>query len=121
MNLLKIISSCHILGIRNEKVASIEWLEIPYAKPAIVDFRWKSSQDPENWENILETQAFIRISIQLNGKKISGSEDCLYLNVFRSNQESVKLPASVYSTEETTKLDQDNNLNEVSLHQKRIQ
>jgi para-nitrobenzyl esterase len=61
-----------------------------------VDIRWKSPQDPTNWENVLETQAFRSISIQLNGKKISGSKDCLYLNVFRSNQESVKLPALVY-------------------------
>jgi para-nitrobenzyl esterase len=56
---------------------------LPYAKPPLADLRWKPPQDPANWSGDgTKFSSPCPQSPDMNGNFI-GSEDCLYLNVFR--------------------------------------
>jgi len=79
------------------------WKGIPYAKPPVGELRWKAPQDPDPWEGIRRsTEAFSactqpamsRAWIPLN--QVVGSEDCLYLNVYRPMKEGTNLPVYVW-------------------------
>ncbi len=78
---------------------SWKWTGIPYAKPPVGKLRWKAPVNPEPWKGIrLSTSEFSRCTQPVANKqwipqnKLQGSEDCLYLNVFRPKTISKKLP-----------------------------
>ncbi|XP_065225809.1 esterase FE4-like [Planococcus citri] len=57
---------------------------IPYAKPPVGDLRFRPPEPAEKWEGIFDATCEKDICIQRDeilGGVISGSEDCLYLNV----------------------------------------
>lgn len=83
-------------GIIVEGEKALAWLGVPYAKPPVNDLRWKAPQKPEKWNDILETKEFPNMALQLSGAHIIGSEDCLYLNIYRPNSEDVNLPVMVF-------------------------
>lgn len=68
------------------------WLGIPYAKAPVGELRWRAPQTPSVWTSPLKTQKMPPVSLQMKGKTPVGSEDCLYLNVFRPNDQSTGLP-----------------------------
>lgn len=68
------------------------WKAIPYAKPPLGELRWKAPQDPSPWDGIREEIEFSAVCPQYNPKDIVGSEDCLYLNIWRPKSEEEDLP-----------------------------
>ena len=74
------------------------WLGIPYAKPPVGALRWKAPQNPDPWGGIKQTIDFKDMSPQYREDThnhtfyIEGSEDCLYLNVWRPRTEEENLP-----------------------------
>lgn len=92
------------------KVAGIEainnswaWMGIPYAKPPVGELRWKAPKDPEPWRKVrFSTYDFTRctqpaLDEQWNPLNyVIGSEDCLYLNVFRPKTDEKNLPVYVW-------------------------
>ncbi|MFO8010693.1 MAG: carboxylesterase family protein [Dehalococcoidia bacterium] len=75
------------------------WKAIPYAEPPLGDLRWKAPQDPESWEGIREETKFCQACPQydpITGDSVVGSEDCLYLNVWRPQSEETNLPVYVW-------------------------
>jgi len=85
-----------------DKNNSHAWLGIPFAKPPVNELRWKASQPPESWGDTLETLEIggmcTQYSSPLSGAavgetgKVTGQEDCLYLNVWAPPFESDNLP-----------------------------
>ncbi len=80
---------------------SWEWAGIPYAKPPVGELRWKAPVNPASWKGIrLSTSDFSRCTQPVQNmqwipqNKLIGSEDCLYLNIFRPKtiSNSKKLP-----------------------------
>ena len=69
-----------------------EWLGIPYAAPPVGNLRWQPPQPPTPWTTTLQATAFGNQCIQTSG----GSEDCLYLNVWRPADNSTSLPVMVH-------------------------
>jgi len=71
----------------------VVWKGIPYAKPPVGDLRWKAPRDPDPWKGTLEALDFGSESTQygITGL-IKGSEDCLYLNVWRPQSDDDDLP-----------------------------
>ena len=78
------------------------WLGIPYARPPVGELRWKAPRDPEPWSGVLEADEFGSECMQYGGMlldleldtfgEIMGSEDCLYLNLWRPRSHKEKMP-----------------------------
>ena len=79
-----------------------KFLGLPYAAPPVGDFRWKAPTPPQGWSGIRDATVMGSECTQLKagkgGQVVSGSEDCLYLNVYRpANTRSRKpLPVLVF-------------------------
>jgi len=74
------------------------WKAIPFARPPAGDLRWKAPREPERWQGIRAEKDFCQPCMQFDPVtgKILGSEDCLYLNIWRPRTEEVKLPVYVW-------------------------
>ena len=73
------------------------WKGIPYAKPPIDLLRWKAPLDPEPWEGLLKANKFGGSSTHiLPILGTIGSEDCLFLNIWRPNTSEGNLPVYVF-------------------------
>jgi para-nitrobenzyl esterase len=63
------------------------FLGIPYAAPPVGDLRWKAPAPPQPWIGIRNAtvpgSACTQSTVAKGGQTIVGSEDCLYLNVYR--------------------------------------
>jgi para-nitrobenzyl esterase len=69
------------------------WKAIPFARSPIGEFRWKAPQDPDPWNETLEETEYCSECSQLDiGGDVTGSEDCLYLNIWRPQTEETNLP-----------------------------
>jgi para-nitrobenzyl esterase len=71
------------------------WRGIPYARPPVGDLRWRAPVDPKPWRGILKARGFGGQCTQyFPGFPwiIAGSEDCLYLNVWRPKTLETRLP-----------------------------
>jgi len=88
-----------VLGVLQGSVESFKAL--PFAAPPVGDLRWKPPQDPANWLGVRDGSKFSAACSQPLKKKsdntiiVIGSEDCLYLNVFRP-QGARGLPVIVF-------------------------
>ena len=75
------------------------WLGIPFAKPPIGELRWKAPRDPEPWEGSRPADTFAGLCPQVGGitgildpdtfGQPVGSEDCLYLNIWRPRSQDL--------------------------------
>ena len=92
-----------------EVIGSIEgdnyvWRGIPFAKPPVGDLRWKAPIKPDSWEGTLEAIESSEACFQPDGMSMlgqgggwSGSEDCLYLNVWSPKEANdKKLPVMMW-------------------------
>ncbi|MFX1490578.1 MAG: carboxylesterase/lipase family protein [Promethearchaeota archaeon] len=73
------------------------WKGIPYAHPPIGSLRWKAPLDSIPWIGIRKTKKFGKSAAQVMlflGPL--GSEDCLYLNIWRPKTLETKLPVYFY-------------------------
>nr|CAD7393015.1 unnamed protein product [Timema cristinae] len=71
------------------------YLGIPYAQPPVGNLRFKAPQDPVAWEGTRDATTFGSSCVQ---DSVTGSEDCLYLNVYtpQNPSSSANLPVMVY-------------------------
>ena len=76
------------------------WEDIPYAHPPINELRWKAPRKLKNSSAIIEPKegnfciqrtSSMGGSSQFSGESISGSEDCLYLDIYAPSKRSDKL------------------------------
>jgi para-nitrobenzyl esterase len=72
------------------------WLGVPYAEPPVGELRWKAPRTLKSWEGILDTTDYQSKAMQLENGHIVGSEDCLYLNIWKSDSNEEGLPVLVY-------------------------
>ena len=75
------------------------WKAIPYARPPVGELRWRAPRDPLPWSETRSERSFNDGCTQyalLSPKKIRGSEDCLYLNVWRPRDDETGLPVYVF-------------------------
>lgn len=79
----------------NGNVSTVKaWRGIPFASPPIDNLRWMSPIAPAKWEGVLACKEFKPECIQ--AATGSGSEDCLYLNVYTSIEAEDNGPWPVY-------------------------
>lgn len=84
-------------GVEDEVTGTLSWLGVPYAKPPVGALRWKAPQSPDTWDGSLETKAFANASLQSKRGVVTGSEDCLYLNIWRPDTDEKNLPVLVFA------------------------
>jgi para-nitrobenzyl esterase len=77
-----------------EKAGVISWKGIPYAAPPVGKLRWRVPQPPVAWPGIREANWFAPACIQAD--PAWKSEDCLFLNVWRSANATQPLPVMVW-------------------------
>ena len=71
-------------GVMVEGFDVISWKGLPYAKPPLGELRWKAPQSPDSWEDTRSASDYGSRCFQPQGwGGYRGSEDCLYLNVWR--------------------------------------
>ncbi|HUT54901.1 MAG TPA: carboxylesterase family protein [bacterium] len=78
------------------------WRGMPYAAPPVDDLRWKAPRNARRWDGIRDAVEFPPPCTQYGGLmafmdcsrigKLIGSEDCLYLNIWRPRTQDKKLP-----------------------------
>jgi para-nitrobenzyl esterase len=71
------------------------WKGIPYARPPIGELRWRAPQPPEDF-GVLDASNFGPVCTQYSGYEVMGSEDCLYLNIWRPRTYEHNLPVYFY-------------------------
>jgi para-nitrobenzyl esterase len=76
-----------VCGIVNSGNGASEWLGIPYAAPPVGPLRWQPPQAHAPWTATLQATAYAPECAQQDAfgtvLPLQGSEDCLYVNVFR--------------------------------------
>jgi para-nitrobenzyl esterase len=73
------------------------WKGIPYGDPPIGPLRWKAPLDPSPWIGTRKTRKFGDSAAQfLPFMGPIGSEDCLYLNIWRPKTSEKMLPVYFY-------------------------
>ncbi|XP_063238785.1 juvenile hormone esterase-like [Bacillus rossius redtenbacheri] len=55
---------------------------IPYAKPPVGDLRFKAPRSPEPWDGVRDASRVGPVCVQPSRAGVTGSEDCLFLNVY---------------------------------------
>ena len=90
-------SSGVVNGVIKNKV--ISWQDIPYAHPPIDNLRWKAPRElinpgtiikPKKNNFCIQKTSSLGGSSQFSSEKISGTEDCLYLDIFAPKKISDK-------------------------------
>lgn len=58
------------------------WYGVPYGKEPSGALRWKAPQKLERWENVYDASSPAEQAMQLGPEGISGTEDCLKLDIY---------------------------------------
>jgi para-nitrobenzyl esterase len=83
------------------------WAGVPYAQPPVGALRWKAPQDPYRWHGVRHSTINFSPAVQPlmsalwtpvppGVGTVIGSEDCLYLNIFRPKNAGRHLPVFVW-------------------------
>ena len=90
-------------GRADEERGVLLWKAVPFASPPVGPLRWKAPVDPIPWTDVLKTQEPAPPCLQFKTKpswaatnEIIGSEDCLYLDIYRPATEESNLPVYVW-------------------------
>jgi len=108
----RITDSGPVIGIEGKENVHM-WLGIPFAEPPLDSLRWKAPRQKALWEDVKKVIDFSQPCVQFQSSitgdglakpgEITGSEDCLYLNIYapplRINsipQDEKRLPVMVW-------------------------
>ena len=78
----------YIKGVSENGIAVFKG--IPYAQPPVGSLRYQPPVSPQPWSDTLHAGRFSPASMQTSGIGITGSEDCLYLNLYIPQMDSRK-------------------------------
>lgn len=110
-----VVRTTHLGRVRGSAHAGVlSWKGIPFAQPPVGSLRWQAPQEPQGWNTIRDTKEFAAACAQYGriygpgannrydetiattlGQAV-GSEDCLYLNVWRPAGSADNLPVIVF-------------------------
>jgi para-nitrobenzyl esterase len=103
-----------IEGLHDPDTQTLSWKGVPYASPPVGELRWRAPVDPEPWNDVRAAHEFGNACAQYGriygpgannrydetiGTTLNqavGSEDCLYLNIWRPANAAPNLPVIVF-------------------------
>ena len=108
-----------IQGVYSKDKEVMIYAGVPYAKAPVGDLRWRAPQEVEKWSEVKDCSYFAPRAMQSDSSPVidtlvdiysskgwhpdynmhprqNMSEDCLYLNVWRPNNDKKDLPVLVY-------------------------
>ena len=110
-----LVRATHLGPVRGSADAGVfSWKGVPYAQPPVGPLRWQPPQEPQAWSAIRDTREFAAACSQYgriygpgaNNRydetigttlfQAVGSEDCLYLNIWRPAHREENLPVIVF-------------------------
>jgi para-nitrobenzyl esterase len=81
-----------IEGKVDESLGTLVWEGVRYAKAPVDDLRWKAPRDLGSWSGMMETKKPGSVCTQAG----RGTEDCLFLNIYRPYTNEKTLPVYVW-------------------------
>jgi len=89
-----------VIGVIHKATNTLSWKGIPYAKPPVGALRWKAPQAPGKRSAPFKAINFCEVCPQYSDhdnnpytpQVIQGTEDCLYLNIWRPRTKAADLP-----------------------------
>ncbi|MEJ7832778.1 MAG: carboxylesterase family protein [Nocardioides sp.] len=81
-------------GVEHDDIQS--WLGVPYAAPPVDDLRWRPPESPEPWDGVRAADEYGPACLQGVPPTAGTTEDCLFLNVHRPDNDAEKLPVMVW-------------------------
>jgi para-nitrobenzyl esterase len=79
--------------------ATFAWLGVPFARPPVGGLSWRAPQPLPRWRDERQTLALSPPCTQLktlaifNKHALTGSEDCLYLNIWTPRRKADEVPS----------------------------
>ena len=91
------VESGSLIGVETS-AGAVAYLGIPFASPPLGTLRFQPPTPPAPWSEARRADQFAEPCIQYDGaeKQVRGSEDCLYLNVWRPEAEVENRPVLVF-------------------------
>ena len=84
----------YIRGVDENGIAVFKG--IPYAQPPVGSLRYRPPMPHERWRDTLNTLQFASAALQPAGKTVTGSDDCLYLNLYTPKMDKGKRPVVIW-------------------------
>jgi para-nitrobenzyl esterase len=84
-----------VKGVAGSTAGVLIFKGIPFAAPPVGDLRWRGPKAPAAWTGVREADKFGGQCMQRGRGGASGSEDCLYLNVYTTTA-AAKRPVMVW-------------------------
>jgi len=88
-----------MVGARDDADQTWVWKAVPFARPPVGDLRWRAPREPLPWTGVRNPASFSSACTQYSSilpGVVFGSEDCLYLNVWRPKSDDRGLPVYVW-------------------------
>lgn len=88
-----------MVGARDDADHTWVWKAVPFARPPVGDLRWRAPREPLPWTGVRNPASFSTACTQYSAVLpgvIFGTEDCLYLNIWRPKSEDEGLPVYVW-------------------------
>lgn len=95
--LIRTTSKGKVKGIEDASGKALVWYGVPYGASTAGNNRWKAPQPVTAWSGTLSAVSAKQPAAQYSdGTSYLGTEDCLYVNIYRPNNGKKNLPVMVY-------------------------
>lgn len=94
--LIRTTSAGKVKGRKNSAGTAMIWYGVPYGADTGGENRWKAPQPVEPWSGVRKTRSKKKGALRASGDSYTGTEDCLYVNVYRPYSKEKDLPVMVY-------------------------
>lgn len=93
----RVTTKGEVQGLEDVEKKSLIWYGIPYGATTEGKNRWRAPQPVEAWQGIMNATVPRTCAAQYgDGTTYTGTEDCLFVNIYRPNNGKKNLPVMVY-------------------------
>lgn len=94
--LIRTTSYGRVKGKKNSAGTAMIWYGIPYGADTSGENRWRAPRPVEAWSGVKKARSKRKGAVKASGDSYTGTEDCLYVNIYRPYSKKKELPVLVY-------------------------